>query len=166
MVARAAQVLFESGCNVADSSMTRLGGEFTVMLVLHLPPELTIHALAQRFRAMESALDLSVHLKPLPSFTAPLPTPTGHDGHFGTISVLGADKPGIVYRVTQLLAEENSNITDLYTQTIGTAAHPIYTMVIEVELHHGFDRLQQRLAQLERELGVDISLRPVETSLM
>ena len=66
IVARATQILFENGCNIADSSMTRLGGEFTVMLILHLPAKMTTKALAQRFRPLAEEMALSVHIRNIP----------------------------------------------------------------------------------------------------
>lgn len=164
IVARATQVLFESGCNIADSSMTRLGGEFIVMLILHLPADMTTERLAQRFQPLAEEMTLAIQIRPLSAAVSPPLQVT--PSHAYTLSVLGADQPGIVFRVTQLLAETGCNITDLYTQIIGTPEKPVYSMVIEVESNNGTDLLQHRLTQLEKDMNVEIVLRSTELSLM
>ena len=83
--------------------------------------------------------------------------------------MLGADQPGIVFRVTQLLAELECNIIDLYTRMLGTVDKPVYSMVIEVETPNHPDllqRLQHRLTQLEQHLSIEINLRPADSSFM
>lgn len=167
IVARTTQVLFETGCNIADSSMTRLGGAFTVMLVLHLPPTLNLERLAEQFHPLADEMVLAIHVQPLSIEAAAVHTVDAPQ--VATISVLGADQPGIVFRVTQLLAEMACNIIDLYTRMLGSADKPVYSMVIEVEIPDLPDlshRLQQRLTQLETLLNVEINLRLSNSSLM
>lgn len=163
IVARATQLLFECGCNIADSSMTRLAGEFTVMLILQLPPEMTTTGLAQRFQPLADEMALSIQMRPLTDASL---NPAPPLGHTYTINVLGADQPGIVFRVTQRLAEAHCNITDLYTHRTSSAKKPVYSMVIEIESDHEPEKLQQQLSQVENMLDVEITLRPTETFLM
>ena len=163
IVARVTGILFESGCNIADSSMTRLGGAFTVMLILRTPDHPDLAALDGQFQALAREMDLAVHLRTLPAddalrFSAPAPENTC------IISVLGADQPGIVFRVAQTLAAAGGNVIDLYTRVIGTERRPVYSMVIEAELADGFGPLEDRLAELARSLNVDISVRPSESA--
>ena len=168
MVARTTRVLFETGCNIADSSMTRLGGEFTVMLILHLPPALSLESLAERFRFLAEEMQLAIHVQPLSAGDSAPVQPTDST-QTATISLIGADQPGIVFRVTQFLADAECNITDLYTHTLGTADRPVYSMVIEVESSTQLDlehRLRTGLTQLEKTLNVEISLRLADPSLM
>lgn len=167
IVARTTQVLFETGCNIADSSMTRLGGAFTVMLILHLPPTLTLERLAEQFHPLADEMMLTIHVHPLSIESAAVQG--GDAPQVATLSVLGADQPGIVFRVTQLLAEMACNIIDLYTRMLGSADKPVYSMVIEMEVPDSPDwpnRLQQRLTQLENGLNVEIHLRLSDSSLM
>ncbi len=168
MVARTTQVLFETGCNIADSSMTRLGGEFTVMLILQLPLSLNSAALAERFQALAENMELTIQVQPLSAEQAAA-TSSANSLQSATLSVLGADQPGIVYRVTQLLADQQCNIIDLYTRVLGPAHQPIYSMVIEVEAPSEIDlqqHLQPGLTQLEALLHVEIHLRLADSSLM
>ena len=165
IVARTTQVLFENGCNIADSSMTRLGGEFTVMLILHLPVKITTEVLAQRFRTLAEEMVLSVSIRPLSTEAEAMATASTPE-HMYIVHVLGADQPGIVFQVTKLLAEAGGNVTDLYTQVVGSPEKPVYAMVIEIESDNSHDFLSQQLKQLEKKLDVEISLRPSELPLM
>jgi glycine cleavage system transcriptional repressor len=168
MVARTTQVLFETGCNIADSSMTRLGGEFTVMLILQLPPTLTPTALSQYFQPLAAQMELHIQVQPLSAGDQPTAT-QNNPLQSATLSLLGADHPGIVYRVTQFLADQHCNIVDLYTRVLGSAHQPIYSMVIEVEAPAHIDlqqQLQPGLTRLEALLHVEIHLRLADSALM
>ncbi|WP_130472717.1 glycine cleavage system protein R [Candidatus Magnetaquicoccus inordinatus] len=168
MVARTTQVLYETGCNIADSSMTRLGGEFTVMLILQLPLSLTPAALSERFQQLSTQMELLIQVQPLPAQNA-LIAAQADSLQSATLSLLGADQPGIVYRVTQFLADQQCNIVDLYTRVLGPTQQPIYSMVIEVEAPAHIDlqqQLQPGLSQLEALLHVEIHLRLADSSLM
>ena len=74
------------------------------------------------------------------------------------ISVLGADRPGIVAAVSAVLAESKVNILDI-SQTIlqGT-----FTMNMLVDLQNAerdFACIQDTLAELSDSLGVQISMQ-------
>ncbi len=77
------------------------------------------------------------------------------------LSVYGADRPGIVAGVTAVLAELDTNITDLETQVIGAHDEPVYAMVIEL-IADDEATLAARIAEVCRELGVDHRLRTIE----
>ena len=80
------------------------------------------------------------------------------------LSVYGADKPGIVFKVAQVLSKHAVNMLDLDTRLVGRAGRPIYAMLLEVQLPDGLaeQQLREDLDALGRELLVDISLRPIE----
>ncbi|MEO5339464.1 MAG: ACT domain-containing protein [Magnetococcus sp. MYC-9] len=168
IVARTTQVLFEAGCNIADSSMTRLGCEFTVMLIVQLPSALTCAALTERFGPLAAEMALTIQAQPVPTECVEV-APTTAPAQSATLCVMGADQPGIVFKTTQLLAEMGCNIIDLYTHRSGTAKRPVYSMVIDVELPdlpEFLPQLQPRLAELEKQLEVEITLRLADASLM
>ncbi|HVL33410.1 MAG TPA: ACT domain-containing protein, partial [Actinomycetota bacterium] len=103
-------------------------------------------------------LELSVAVRPVPDL--PPEQATG-DGY--TLSVYGADRPGIVARVSALLAERGVNIWDLATHVI-EGEQPVYVMILEIAVPSGSDAaaLEAELSALARELGVDVSLQPME----
>lgn len=162
IVARVSRVLYEIGCNIEDSSMTRLRGEFTILLILRFPAGCDCSRLQENLDETVRDLDLVCHLRELPAELA-LQRPGATESEGCLIHVMGADKPGIVYRVSQLLAQEGGNVTDLQTQVVGTPDRPIYAMLIEAGLNGGPDSLARSMAALAIELGVEISVRPADT---
>lgn len=177
MVAQVTRILFETGCNIADSSMTRLGGEFTVMLVVWLPDGLSTADLHTKLSPVANEMALEHHIKELNSTLALNPNPTQPEREC-IISVLGADHPGIVYRVADLIEKTGGNISDLYTQVIGSSARPIYSMIIETEYpdnlessnietsnnqQSNLEDIQERFDQLAVEMRVEISVRPIQS---
>jgi glycine cleavage system transcriptional repressor len=175
MVAQVTKVLFDLHCNLEDSAMTRLAGEFVIMLTFSAPPSLTQAKLEPAFRPVSKRLGLAVHLKPLSSSPA-----TGSKGASYAIAVYGADKPGIVYRVAAALAGLGINITDVSTQrSVGkplphvrsgrrSGASPLYLLVLEVQVPKRIspESLERRLKALAKPLGVYISLRSADTNVL
>ena len=77
------------------------------------------------------------------------------------ITVLGSDRSGIVAAVTGVLAQHDANILDI-SQTI---LQGIFTMTMLVDLKGttvAFAELQGQLADLSRELGVQITMQREE----
>ena len=74
------------------------------------------------------------------------------------VTVLGADRGGIVAAVATKLSENNANILDI-SQTI---LDGIFTMSMVVELDESvtsFDTLRQALLALEEALGVQVQVQ-------
>jgi glycine cleavage system transcriptional repressor len=164
IVAAVSQALFERGCNIEDSSMTILRGEFAMILIVSVPEDADIKQLEDRLKAAETDLSLFVSLKELPKEEGErVHQEHSYAGYI--VSVYGADRPGIVYRVTRLLADCQVNITDVNTRVVGEGK-PVYIMILEVEaprIPESLD-LEQRLESLGKELSVDITIRPLETA--
>ncbi|MBO7675660.1 MAG: ACT domain-containing protein [Atopobiaceae bacterium] len=77
------------------------------------------------------------------------------------VTVLGSDRPGIVAAVAGALAEHDANILDI-SQTI---LQGIFTMTMLVDLGDAdvaFAELQEQLAALSKELGVQITMQREE----
>jgi glycine cleavage system transcriptional repressor len=156
IIAEVTTVVAELGGNLEDSSMTLLRGHFTWILVADV--DVTPDALAARL----------AHLHDDGLVVAVLPVaedrPYGGDAGY-LLTVHGADRPGIVARVTATLAAHGGNITDLSTRL---GPNGLYLLVAEVALPPGVDvvSLGDHLAQAGRELGVGVHLRPAETDVL
>ena len=77
------------------------------------------------------------------------------------ITVLGADRPGIVAAVTKVLADHNVNILDI-SQTI---VQDIFTMTMLADLTQTnlcFNELADELKNLEEELKLNIKIQREE----
>jgi glycine cleavage system transcriptional repressor len=86
-----------------------------------------------------------------------------------SISVYGADHPGIVHGVAEALAGAKVNVVDLSTRVIGEdAGEPIYVMLLDVTLPDGLDEagLEELLARVAAEQGVDASARPLDGDVL
>ena len=153
------------GCNLEDSSMTILRGQFAMMLVVDAPAGVAVHALEAALAGPAADLDLVVTVRPA---AEPAPAPASEDTVSWTVSVYGADHPGIVHGVTSLLAERSVNIVDLSTRVIGTPEDPVYTMLLEVTLPPGGDpqALERDLEVKAAELGVTCRLHPSEADIL
>ena len=165
IVAGVTKILYKLGCNLEDSAMTRLEGEFTVMLIFSGPAKLTQQALCQAFTPIERQLKLVVHLKPLSKPETSAPRKAG--GAY-SISVYGTDRSGIVFRVAEALAQIGINITDVHTHRSAGAGPALYLMLLEVEVPTKMspETLEQRLKRLGKTLGVEVSLRPSEADVL
>lgn len=72
------------------------------------------------------------------------------------VSVLGADRSGIVAKVATLLAEQDVNILDI-SQTI---LQGLFTMTMLVDLKGAdFATIQKGLEALSKELGVQVTIQ-------
>ena len=169
IVAGVTKVLFQAGCNLEDSAMTRLEGEFTVMLIFSGPPRATLESLKRAFESVARRLKLAVHVKPLSSVEARRPRQRGKSY---LISVYGADQPGIVYRVAEAMAVSRINITDVETHRSGGSSSrrnpALYMMLLEVEAPAGTSlaTLKAKLQKLGKKLGVQVSVRPTITEVL
>lgn len=171
--------LYELGCNIEDSSMTILSGHFAMMLVVSGPdeadspdtpdldpfgPEQIEIALAQPARSF----DVVVAARVIPeSQEADASGAKALDGRTYIVSVYGADHPGIVHRVTSLLAEAQVNIIDLNTRVIGDAGELVYAMLLEVVAPEGLDvdRLSKQLESAAGELGVEATIHDADADV-
>ncbi len=151
IVAAVTGALLDLGGNVADSQMSILGGHFAVMLLVSLPAETDSDSVAARLEAVRGELGLDAV-----SVAAVSPGATA-DAASHVLTVYGADHPGIVHGVSSVLAGLGVNITDLETKLTGSAAAPVYVMVMEVALAGASP--DEVTAALAGESGVEVSLR-------
>lgn len=79
----------------------------------------------------------------------------------GIITVVGKDKVGIIYRVTQILADNNVNVEDI-SQTI---LQEYFTMMMLVNLSNlkcDFNDLKEQFENLEKEIGLSVKIQREE----
>lgn len=162
IVAALSKVLFETGCNLEDSSMTQLKGDFAVLLLVSLPDRTSPASLKAALKPVLEKWNLASTLRELS------PGETGGGAPAGlphTLVVYGVDKPGIVYRVTQAAADLSINITDLRTHATESGGDHLYSLVVEVEVPDAgtVAAFREKLEALKAELKVEIRLNPVET---
>ena len=163
IVAAVTGAFAEHGCNLEDSSMTILRGQFAMMLVVDAPAGVGAGELEAALADPAADLDLVVTVR-----SAAEPPEVEPEIELWTVSVYGADHPGIVHGVAALLAERSVNIVDLSTRVVGTPEDPVYTMVLQVTLPPDGDphQLQADLEAKAGELGVTCRLHPSEADIL
>lgn len=174
MVAAVTGVLIDHGGNLEDSAMTILGGHFAMMLVVEIPDEQSATALEADLAAGVHDLGLSVAVRPV--VDTPAVDAAGQDDVVDgsdvcstwSVSVHGADRPGIVYRVTKLLAERDANVVDLSTRVVGGPPQPAYVLLLRITLPSSTDgeALADELRTLAGTLGVEVHLRPDDADIL
>jgi glycine cleavage system transcriptional repressor len=160
IVAAVTGVLVERGCNLEDTSMSILRGHFAMTLVISAPEATHPAELEEALTAATEDLELVVVVRALDEAVHPSPS-----GEAWTVSVYGADRPGIVYRVSSMLAAAGVNITDLTTRVIGSDDRPVYAMFLDVIAPEG-TALDAPLAALAGELDVSCTAHRADVDIL
>ena len=164
IVAGVTQVLYRLGCNLEDSAMTRLESEFAVMLIFS-HSKTTEERIRRAFDPMAKRLKLAIYVKPLTRSEARSPRAKGRTY---LISVYGGDRPGIVFRISELLAKSGANITDVHTHRSSRGGPSLYAMLLEIEVppSRPVAALEQQLKRAAKRLGVEITFRAAESAVL
>jgi glycine cleavage system transcriptional repressor len=157
IVSKLTGALFVKDCNLGEASMARLGGNFTIMLMVQFAG--LEEELDRILRPICESMDLRCHVD---TIVGELHKHVDPDVR---ISVHGADRAGIVAKVTEALAEAGLNILNLESDIGGFADSPIYIMHIEGIATNGIEALQDALKLLANEIDVETKIYPVDTLL-
>ena len=165
IVAGVTKILYRLGCNLEDSAMTRLEGEFAIMLIFSAKAQQTEEKLRKAFEPLAKRLALVIHLKPLTKSETAAPRKRG-SAHL--ISVYGADRPGIVFQVSETLARSGVNIADVHTHRTIEGGPSLYMLLLEVEIppSKAVSAVEQSLRRIAKRLNVEVSLRPTEAAIL
>lgn len=157
IVAAVTEVLYDLGCNVEDSSMTLLRGNFAMMLVV-ASPDTDAATVSAALQPVCERLDLTSSVLEVDD-RAGVPQPSH------VLTVYGADRPGILFRTCALLAELGVNITDLDSRLVGDA-DSVYAVLLELEIASDPADLRARLATLAGDLGVEVVLNDRDAEVL
>ncbi len=155
IVAKVSEALFQGNYSIGEATMARLGGNFTMMLMVQggegqKDLEGRIHdavaemCLLYHIDAIEG--ELHHHIDP-----------------DVRISIYGADRAGIVAEATGLLAEAGLNILSLETDVGGTEDSPLFIMHIEGLAAEGIEPLEAVCKKLAEDKKVETHLSPIDT---
>ncbi len=162
IVADLSELIYECDCNLEDSSMTVLGSEFAVLLLLSGQGDEIGERLSAACKRLEWEKRLTVFFRPLDS--DPSTAVSRAENKAFALQASGLDKAGIVARVSRCLAEHDISIVQMETQSRPEpmSGGPFYTMRIEMSVPPGVEEstLRDRLESIGRELYVDIALEP------
>lgn len=163
IVKTVSEVLYETRCNIEDSAMTQICGNFAMMLAVVIPDELSAKELEDRLKKLVEQKTLFIDLKPLQK--PEKKKAIAREKRRCVLTVSGSDKPGIVYEVTRLLADRNINIATINTRIFTDNGNDTYIMILELELPDEiqFSRLKFELSGVSEKLDVEITLEPIIT---
>lgn len=162
IVAALSKVLYQHDCNLSDSSMTILAGQFAVVLILETGPKTDHEALSAAIDKLGEEWHLQVKAGPVEDVEEAF----SGSGASLLVSVYGADQAGITWKVAQSIAEHGYNVTDLSTRKIEGSA-PVYILLLEIEAGpeaRKRDELNNVLQSLGADLGCSVTLKEVESS--
>lgn len=154
IVAHLSAALYDGGCNLGEATMMRLGGNFTIMMMVQFDGN--ISALKHMVEPVAESLGLHLHLDRIEAKMHKHMDPDVR------ISVYGADRAGIVARITGALAEAGLHILDMDTIVAGTEEKPIYIMQIDGHAAEGVEALQSAL-DVVAEKGIEAKLETIDT---
>jgi len=165
IVADLAELIYECDCNLEDSSMTILGTEFAVLLLLTGEGEDIERRLSASCKRVEWEKRLTVFFRPLEG--EPVSYTTSHQARPFELTVVGVDRAGIVAKVARCLAENAISVTQMTSSSRpepGTGT-PIYSMKILMDVPREVDegRVRRELDGVAAALNVDLSLFPASS---
>ena len=153
IVAQVTRAIYEAGGNLGEASMVRLGGNFSIMMMVSgvSAPQLQayLHPVVQ-------SLDLRLHIDPIAGSLHQHQEPNVR------VCLSGADRAGIVAELTGALAEQGLNILSLESDVGGDAAHPLYILCIQGYCDRPIEQLKQAVSPLVAR-GMSLEIAPLET---
>ena len=159
IVGRLAKAIHEVGCNILDSRMTVLGGEFAMMLLVSGEWH-AVAKLESSLGRLRKELELEIHFKPTQkraSNSGAMPF---------AVEVVALDHPGIVYQLADFFSRRHVNIEDLNTESYA-AAHTgtqmfSVNMVISLPPETPLAELREQFCALCDDLNVDAVMEPLK----
>lgn len=159
IVANVSRVLYLNNCNIGELTQTAIKGQFAMILIATPLKEGVISGLKEDLENLAADLDLNINLRILKKAEL-TPFATTETEPF-VLTVRGEDKPGLVYGITEVLAEHGINITNLDAQTAPIGDKLEYIQFYEVDIPQTLDYrlIQEKLRRRGEEMGVIVDLQ-------
>jgi len=154
LVEALAKVISEQGGNWLESRLSQLDRKFAGIISISLPSE--------RSDALEKSLKsladhgLSVRLTKVQGGG------TKAETKIIKLSILGADRPGIVREISSELARNHFNVSDMHSNVISApmSAEALFEAQVDVQVPKNSDlnELSSRLDQIADDMALDINI--------
>ena len=159
IVASLAKAISDQNCNIADSRMTVLGGEFAVLILIEGPWN-KLTKLEDQAEELQAKHDLVITTKRTEGRVA-----EGSLLPYG-VDVVALDHPGIVYNLARFFSQHKINIEDMNTACYA-AAHtgtPMFSVHMSVgipaEIH--IAALRDEFMDFCDSMNLDAVLEPIK----
>ena len=154
IVASVTSDLSKENCNLGETSMLRLGGSFSILMVVDT--NLSSDQLENTLKGTLQAFDLKLHIDILDNSNYKQVIPDVR------IGVYGADSSGIVAKATTVLANAGLNITNLSSDIAGDKeSNPIYVLAISGQATQGYEALETAVEKLKSD-QLEVSIEPIQ----
>jgi glycine cleavage system transcriptional repressor len=154
IVAQVTDALYQNGFNLGETSMIRLGGNFTIMMMVDGGE--SDAKLPSALEPIAKQLGLQFHIDPIRGALHQHRVPNIQ------VRVNGADQAGIVARVTGALASCGFNILELESDVVGSSEEPVYIMTIQGYAEAPLEDLEAAMKPLKAQ-DIDVHVSPIET---
>jgi glycine cleavage system transcriptional repressor len=159
LVHQLSKAVKDCGCNILDSRMAVLGGEFAVILLLAGTWD-AIAKIESMIPRLEDSLDLT-----LISRRTEVRQKVANLMPYA-VEVVASDRPGIVHDIAQFFSSRDINIEELYTGSY-SAAHtgtPMFSLhvTISVPTNTSIAALRGEFMDLCDQLNLDAVMEPVK----
>lgn len=149
------KAILDNGCNITESRMMVLSGEFAIMLLVTGNKE-SIERLNSRLDEIGNSLGLTIIAKETEQTVSAQKRLPYH------VSVVSMDHPGIVHNISDFLSSHNLNIEEIETKTY-PAAHtgtPMFSldMIISIPADSSVRSLRDEFLLFCDDLNLDASL--------
>ncbi|HRK31764.1 MAG TPA: ACT domain-containing protein [Tepidisphaeraceae bacterium] len=152
------QFVFERGANISDSKLLSMRGTFIMMVLLDADDPATVERIGTELPGMSATANLALELR------AAGPA-TGDGSSFRyRFTATGADKAGILNKLSHLFRVLNVNIDDVHTHVgvIQSMVRPQFELelLLSVPRDTPVTRLREYLDTLCTEMSIHWELRP------
>jgi glycine cleavage system transcriptional repressor len=162
IVADLAELIYDCDCNLEDSSMTILGSEFAVLLLLSAASADAERLLASGCKRLEWEKRLTVFFRPLEG--EPVPYAARARARRYALQAIGVDRAGIVAKLARCLADHGINVAAMSTHSRPEpeSGTPIYNLRMDLDVPSSVDAtaLERRLQAIAEELQVELTFAP------
>ena len=144
-------IITNHGGNIEDSHMTRLGSDFSIIMLVKVDPEWEESLIV----ALQAIKELSITTKATDANIA-------ITAENLQISLNGADNEGIVNVLSQYLTEKSMNILDMETHISHApiTGTPLFNLmaITSISKDIGVEEIESDLTLIGQKLGVEISV--------
>ncbi len=149
-----ATTVAEYGGNWVESRMAHLAGQFAGILRVEVEPQ-QVEALTSAIKKLTATgLESMICADPM--------EPAQEGGFVVELDLMGIDQPGIVRRVSQVLAERGVNVEQLATECLSApnTGQSLFHATAKLRLPEGldFDEIRGALEQVTADLMVELKL--------
>lgn len=157
IVAAITGVLFDNDCNIRDSTMTILAGEFIMLLIVELPEQMSTAALDQALSDVQRRFELSCFIKRLGEEEMRYSKASGTKNW--AVTIYGGDRKGMLHHVAALMARKGISITEMKTKVLGgMEGAGIMSMKVVAPADIELSDIREQLHEVATRFGVEVSI--------